>query len=381
MNNKKILGILVIVLVISSVFFIISINEKINGNSVNDETIRVGAILPLSGNLASYGYSSKAGLDLAIKEINDAGGINGKALEVIYEDSEGSSTKGVSSIQKLISENDIKVIIGPVMSSVSLAISPIAENNKVIVITISSSPDISDAGDYIFRNREKATQQSEVLSEFVVKKIGARKIATLYRDDATGKGHVLTFEEYLNNLGVDILASEAYLPGNLDFRTQLLKIKSKNPEVIYIASSPKEVGFILKQARELGIDSQFIGTSGNEGKEVVEIAGKYAEGLIYTIPSGDPRKKEVSEFSEKYNDKYPNGQVELGALLYDSLNIVVKAMNFCNNPKDTDCIKDELYKTQGYGGASGTTSFDSNGDATKEIILKTVKDGEFVVLN
>ncbi len=369
--RKLKLIILVIVLFLILITLVISIfyQSNITGLVVSsNEPIKIGAILPLSGKAASYGQSAQEAIELALE--------NNKNFEIVYEDSQGQPTLGVNAVNKLINFDKVSIILGPIMSSVTLAVAPIAEENKIILITISSNPQITEAGDYIFRNREKASQQSEKIAEFIFKELNIKEIATLYSNDDTGKGHYSTLIKNFEKLGGKILISETYEPTINDFRTQLTKIKNVNPKVIYLAGKPKDVGMILKQARELGINSQFIGTSGSEGKVVIEIAGSAAEGLIYSLPSGDITKKDVADFYKEYKEKCDVCYIELGALFYDSVKIIEKVIEKCG--ENTDCIKQELYKVKDYYGASGKTSFDEYGDATKTVILKTVKDGKFI---
>ncbi len=374
MKKRIWISILIIIIVIIGVIFIIQNNQI----DENQEPIKIGAILPLTGKAAGYGESSKAALELALEEINKEGGVKGRNIEIIYEDTQGQPQIGVNTVNKLITLDGLKVILGPAMSSVTLAVAPIAEENKVILMTVSSSPDITNAGDYIFRNREKTNQQSEKMTDFIFNNLKIKKIATLYMNDDTGKSHHLTLVENFEKLGGTVLISETYEPGALDFKTQLTKIKVLNPKVIHLASKPKDVGMILRQAEELGIETQFVGTSGSEGEEVIELAGVVAEGLVYSLPAGDMNRAEVAEFYQKYKEKYEKGYIELGALFYDSLKIISQVMNACKNPIDTICLKQKLYQIKDYFGASGKTSFDKYGDATKSVILKTIKNGQFV---
>lgn len=372
MDKAIIISVVIIIIIIVAVGIWYGVSRK------PTETIKIGAILPLTGKAASYGESAKAALDLALEEINKEGGTKRRMIELIYEDSQGQPQIGVTAANKLITLDGVKIILGPVMSSVTLAVAPIAEGNKVILISVSSSPDITYAGDYIFRNREKATHQSEKMAEFLFNELGIKEIATLYMNDDTGKGHHSTLVENFEKLGGKILLSETYEPGSVDFRTNLTKIKAVNPKVVHLASKPKDMGLILKQAKELGLEAQFVSTSGGEGKEVIELAGEAAEGLIYTYPSGDPDDFRVADFYRKYEEAYKKGQKEWGALSYDSLKIIAVVIEKCKDPADTTCLKEKLYQVKEYYGASGKTSFDEYGDAKKEVILKTIKNGQFV---
>jgi len=210
------------------------------------EEIKIGVMTPLTGESAKYGQDIKRGYDLATEEINEKGGIQGKKLLLIYEDDEGKPDKAVSAAQKLIQRDKVSVILGALWSSPTLAVAPIAEKNKVVLLSSgSSSPKITDAGDYIFRNEISEAYGAKESAKLYFN-AGFKKIATIYINNDYGIGVRDITKEIYEQLGGVVTTSEAFEQDEKDFRTQLLKIKETNPEAILIVSY-KEAILILKQ--------------------------------------------------------------------------------------------------------------------------------------
>jgi branched-chain amino acid transport system substrate-binding protein len=209
--------------------------------------------------------------------------------------------------------------------------------------------------------------------------LGYKEIAVLYINNEWGVGLKDVFEKEFENLGGKILISEGFEQDAKDFRTQLIKIKAKNPKVIFIPVYYIEAGLILKQAKELGIKAQFLSGDSIEKPEFIEIAGELAEGIIFGAPTYDPESKEslIKNFVDKYQSKFGKKPTVVAAHAYDATNIIALTLEKCE--ENATCIKDELYKIKDFPGVSGKTSFDKNGDAIKEILLKTVKNGQFVL--
>jgi branched-chain amino acid transport system substrate-binding protein len=208
--------------------------------------------------------------------------------------------------------------------------------------------------------------------------LGYKEIAVLYINNEWGVGLKDVFEKEFENLGGKILISEGFEQDAKDFRTQLIKIKAKNPRVIFIPVYYIEAGLILKQAEELGIKAQFLSGDSIEKPEFIEIAGELAKGIIFGAPTYDPESREslIKNFVDKYQSKFGREPAVVAAHAYDATNIIALTLEKCE--ENATCIKDELYKIKDFPGVSGKTSFDKNGDAIKEILLKTVKNGQFV---
>ncbi len=380
MKNKNIWIILIIIITI-----IILTNLLIfrTGYTIKQEdskkVIKIGSIASLTGETGWYGQRVKEGIDLAVEDINSQGGINNKKLEIIYEDSQCDQKQGVSAAQKLINFNHMNIIIGPTCSSVALSVAPITEENKVILITpIASTPKLSYAGDYVFRTKVSGALHGIKMAEFSYNKLNARTASILYINKDNGVGYKDSFNKKFKELGGEIISIDSYEKGEKDFRIQLTKIKHFNPDVFYLAGQASEKA--IKQASELDLNIQIVSAViGNN--ELLEIAGDAAEGLYYTESSFDidDSFRTTQEYQEKYKNKYGKISEIHAANAYDAVILISQAIEKCN--ENTSCIRDYLYSIKDYKGVSGIISFDENGDVDKLLIIKTVKNQEFVVLD
>lgn len=340
--------------------------------------MKIGAILPLTGDIAAYGENCKNGIDLAVDEINSGGGLDGKKVRVVYEDSQGLPQIGVAAIQKLINKDTVSTIIGDVTSGVTLSIAPIANKNKVVILSPgASSPKVTEAGDYIFRNWQSDSLEAEVMAKYALEK-GYGDIAIMYINNDFGKALDETFSKIFVSKGGKILINEAFEQNEKDFRTHLLKIKIFNPQAIYLLSYPQETPLILQQAKELGLNAQFLGVAAFEDGSLIKIAGKLADGVVYTfaIPPSD-EDPTVANFKKNYYSKYSKGPGLTSDTGYDAIKMIVLTIKLGGGFSGDD-IKEGLYKIKDFHGASGIMSFDRNGDVVKPIGLKTVQDGKFV---
>lgn len=343
------------------------------------EIIKIGAMLPLSGDAAQYGEWGKNGISLAADEINSKGGINGNKIEVVYEDDAADPKKGVSAVNKLISIDKVNVLIGPIPSAVTLAIAPICEKNEVVVLSSSSNPTITHSGDYIFRNWPSDDFEGLAMAQYAIK-MKFNRIAVFHINNEYGLGIAKVFKEQYLKLGGSVLITETFMQGSSDMRSLLTKIRSYNPDAIYLIGHTKENGHIVKQARDMDIKSQILGTVGIEGTDFLNIADERAEGVIYTAPAFDPDSQypEVKTYQDAYIIKYGRKSEIFAATAYDALNIIALMIQKYGN--DPDKIKAGLYALKNYPGVSGVTSFDENGDVVKPVIFKTVKNKQYIII-
>ncbi len=332
------------------------------------EKVKVGVILPLTGAQGNYGEGITKGIELALKEVNN--------LEVIYEDEQSETKAAVTAYNKLTDVDGVKIIVGPVLSGSMLGIAPLAEQKKTIILGPTAVANkISDAGDYTFRIREIATGHGKTMAEYAIAK-GWKKGAMLNANAEGTLAYANPFATRYLELGGTLSVQELYDKDSGDARTQLSKIIAAKPEVIYTSGFAKDVGLNMKIARELGYTGPFLTTPAMEDKAFLTAAQGAGEGAIYT--SGfDPNTQQAQEFKQKYATTYndPNFSWFI-ANAYDALKLISKIVEQCN--EDTDCIKQQLYATKNYQGASGTFSFDEKGDVDRPLILMQVKDGGFV---
>ena len=337
--------------------------SKSAGNS-----IKIGSIGPLAGPVAVYGVECKNGIDLAVAEINAAGGVNGQLLEVIAEDDEGNPEKSVSAYKKLVTKDGVKFIIGSLTSGCTQAITQSAQAQKVVQIApAATAPAITDAGNYIFRACFIDPFQGTVGGKFSAENLNAKTAAILYdigNDYSVGLKE--NFVKEFERLGGKVLATESYNTGDKDFNAQITKIKNVTPDVIYLPDYYGTVALIAKQLRAQGISTPIVGADGwdglteNAGEEVLN--GFYSN--HYAIDSdSEAVKKFVAAFKEKYS-KVPNSFAALG---YDSVYMLKDALVKAGKT-DSAAVRDALEATNG-DYVTGHLTFDEKRNPIKSAVM------------
>ena len=340
-----------------------------------EKEIKIGSISPLTGAAASYGEKMTRAIDLAVQEVNEKGGINGKRVVVIHVDDKLEAKDGVTVFKKLTSVDKVSAVLGAVGSSVTLAISPLAENSKIPLITpISSAVSISKAGDFIFRICPSDALQGVIISKWIKEK-GFNNVAILYINNDYGTGLKDKFKEEFTKLGGKVVLEEAFEKESKDMRTQLSKIKTAKVDAIFLPSYMEEAGTALKQIRELKVKAQVFGTDPYHDPKMLEIAGNAADGVLFTDVAS-PSGTVFEDFAKKYKAKYNQDAEVIAAQSYDAAVALLKAIEKAGT--DPVNIKDELYKVK-FSGASGEIEFDQNGDVnTKDFNKFTVKNKAYV---
>jgi len=379
MKNKKLLtGVFIVGLII---LFGISHYTGIGyyvypATPTEPQVVKLGHIAPLTGDVAIYGEWETQGIDLAVEEINAKGGINGRQLVVIHEDDQFDPATMTNALNKLITVDKVPAVIGEPSSTGTLALAPIAERNKVVLISDAAAAiSISNAGEYIYRVFPSNALEGQKLVE-ISSSLNLTDGAILYINNDFGIGLAKEVNDRFVSKGGTISISEGYSPDATDFRTSLTKIKEKNPKAIFLLGYPKDMAMILKQARELGINSQFLAPDTFNDPQILEQAGSAAEGVIFVYPSnGDPAKWQ--QFSDKIKNKYGNTTDVniITAMAYDTTNVLAAAMK---NGFTGSEIKTGLDQIKDYPGVTGNITFDKNGDVVSRLMaVGIVKDGKF----
>ena len=342
------------------------------GNSKSNDIV-IGGIFPLSGAVAVYGVECKNGIDLAIEEINAAGGVNGQKLVLVSEDDEGNPDKTVNAYQKLTSKNNAKIILGSLTSGCTQAITARCQAQTVLQIApAATAPAITDAGDYIFRACFIDPFQGTVGGKFAAENLSCKKAAILFdTGNDYSVGLTENFEKSFIDCGGQIVAKEAYTTNDKDFNAQLTKIKNANPDVVYLPDYYGVVALIAKQLRAKDINCCIVGADGwdgvlgNAGEEVLN--GFYSN--HYAADSTEPAvQKFVSAFNEKY-EKDPNAFAALG---YDSVYLLKDAISKAGTA-DATAVKAALEATDG-NYVTGHLTFDEKHNPVKSaVMLEIVK--------
>lgn len=360
-------------LVLSSLMFF-SCSKKQDSNE-----ILVGYYGSMTGTEATFGISTKEGVQLAIDQVNQAGGINSKKVGMKDYDNQGKPEEARLSVEKLINVDKVYAIIGEVASTRSMAAAPVAQQNKVPMISPSSTnPEVTKKGDYIFRTCFIDPFQGEVMAKFTVNTLKLKKGAIL-RDNKSDYSMGLAdfFQKKFLELGGVIIADEKYASGDVDFKAQLTSLKEKKPDFIFVPGYYTEVGLIARQARDLGIKAPLLGGDGWDSPKLTEIAGDAITGSYFSnhFTAEDPRP-EVVEFITKYKAKFGATPDGLAAAGYDAAMVMFEAMKKAKSLNGPD-LKDAIAGTKDHKGVTGTISLNENRDAVKSAVVLKVEGKVF----
>jgi branched-chain amino acid transport system substrate-binding protein len=343
------------------------------------DEIKIGAVVPLSGSVATYGQSVNTGIKMALDEFNAAGGIKGKKVSLIVADDKGDPSEATNAFNKLIVNDKVTAIIGAVTSGNSQAAAPIAQSMKIPMISPSSTNEkVTQVGDYIFRVCFIDPYQGEVMAQFASKKLKLKKIATLVA--VTGDysiGLNKYFTKTFKSLGGTITTEQSYSEGDQDFNAQLTKIKASKPQAIYIPGYYTDVALIARQARQLGITVPILGGDGYDSPKFHELGGDAVAGSYFTNHySPNDTTATAAGFIKKYQAKYKTLPDAFTALGYDAAKLLLNTVKKVGKA-DPKAIRDTLAKTKKWEGVTGTLSFDNNRNPIKTlVILKQEKDGK-----
>ena len=324
------------------------------------EAYKIGFINHLTGDAAVYGQSMKKGTEVALDEINAAGGIKGVPVEVIYEDDRFSAADARSAFLKLVETDKVPVIMGSGSSTVSLALCPLAQEKKVVQISPASTvPALMDCGEYFFSLMASDTAQAPEWVR-VLEHLGRREAAIMYMNYDYGIGVKGTFVAEMESAGYGVLIAQPFEVGGADFRTEILKVKELNPEVTFIVGSAREAAIVLKQARELGFDTQWVTCVSIVTKEVPELAGKEATEGIMGLRAGSMETSEYRTFAKAFEQKHGVPPTIWADFAYDTTMMVAKAIE--KGGYTADGIKKALFEVGGaYSGASGPKKLNEYG--------------------
>ena len=344
------------------------------------ETIKIGEYASLTGKEAAFGTSSHNGTQLAVEEINAAGGVLGRQIELVTEDDQSKQGEAATIVKKLISRDKVVGILGEVASSRSLEAAPICQAYKVPMISPSSTnPKVTQIGNYIFRVCFIDPFQGTVMAKFAKGTLKLHRVALLTSvSSAYSVGLAKYFKERFLADGGEIAIEQKFTEGDKDFNAQLTAIKAAGVDGIFVPGYYTEAALICKQARELEMTMPLLGGDGWEAPELVEIGGTAVEGCYYSThysPQVDSPKVKafVAKYRARYDNKTPDAMAALG---YDSAGVMADAIRRAGSTEGP-AIRDAIAATSGYEGVTGTTTMDKDRNPTKSAVVIEVKDGQF----
>jgi len=351
------------------------------------EPIKVGTVLRLSIG-AEHGIPSRRGVEMAVAEVNKAGGINGRPVELIVEDEKDSPAASVNAVQKLINVDKVVAIVGPMTSGGMMAAGKTANDAKVVEISpTATTPKLSGYGDYIYRGCSRIDKQAQVLTDYVVKTWKPKSVAILFSNEPYGKGCADLFTKFFEKNGIKVAATESFMRGSRDFKAQLTKIMAANPDMLFIPGYTPETAPAAAQARQLGMKQKILGVYGDMDPVYIQLAGPGAEGHVigveydedYDTPKNKAFKKNYEELVKKNNDPY---NIMFAALHYDAASMLLDGMK--KNGPTSEGIKKYLDNMKDFDGVTGKLSFNKEHDVvragTEGVYIVEVKGGKYVIV-
>jgi len=347
---------------------------------LSQEAIRIGEYASLTGKEAAFGQSSHKGTLLAVEEINAAGGVLGRRIELITDDNQSKQGESATIAKKLIARDKVAAILGEVASMRSLEAAPICQAYRIPMVSPSSTnPKVTEIGNYVFRVCFTDRFQGQALAKFAKDTLKIRRVAVLTSvSSAYSVGLAKYFDERFAADGGLVAIEQRYTEGDKDFNAQLTAIKAAGVEGIFVPGYYTEAALICKQARELGIGIPLFGGDGWEAPELMEIGGEAVEGTYYTThysPQIDVPvvRQFVAKFRARFDGETPDAMAALG---FDSVEVLVDAIRRADSTEGP-AIRDALAATKDFAGVTGTTTIDRDRNASKAAFVLMVKDGHF----
>ena len=368
-------------LLVAGIALLAGCSKSGGGADTAADAIVVGEFASLTGKEAAFGQSSHKGTELAIEELNKAGGVLGRQLRLVAEDNRSTPGESATIAKKLITRDKVVAILGEVASGRSLEAGPIAQAAQIPMISPSSTnPKVTETGDYIFRVCFIDPFQGGLLAGFARNTLKSTRVAIFSDVSAPySMGLAQFFREAYVAGGGQVVSEQKYTGGDKDFKAQLTAIKAAGVDAIMVPGYYTDVGLIVAQARQLGITAPLFGGDGWEAPELLQIAGpKALEGTYYSThfspESTDPlAQKFVAAYKAKYNGETPDAMAALG---YDSAMVLADAITRAGTT-EAPKLRDALAATRDFPGATGVTTLDAKRDASKPAVIITVKDGKF----
>ena len=341
---------------------------------------RVGAYLSLSGEDAAFGKYTQEGIELAVDEINKAGGVKQKPLKVHYEDDKSNPQEATNKVLQLIDRDKSVAILGEVASARSKAGGIIANKKRVPMITPSSThPEVTKVGPFVFRVCFTDDVQAKAGAEFIVKKLGKKRVGLLFAtDDLYSSGLAEDFRQELKKLGGELVVEKGFLKKETNFTTYLNEIKDGKPEIIYAPIYYNQMTLIARQGKAAGLKGEmFAGGDGWDADELLKDSGEELEGAYFTnFYAPDVPWPNSKAFREEYNKRFKHEPSSLAAMGYDAAKVLADAIKRAKGDSP-DAIRQAIQETRDFQGATGTITIDANRNADKPVVIVQIKGKKF----
>ncbi|RMG40735.1 MAG: ABC transporter substrate-binding protein [Candidatus Dadabacteria bacterium] len=341
-----------------------------------DKSVTVGVILPLTGEGAFWGKNARNAITMAVEDVNKAGGINGRPLRVAIEDGRCNGRDSLTAFNKLVTVDRVKVVIGEICSTASMAMAPIAQRKKIVMITpCSEGPGITKVGDYIFRTWSPNNRQGRIMADFTFDQLKIKRVAVLSILNDFGKPLADAFISRFKERGGKITYHAEYSSSSADMRSEVLRIKQSNPGAVYMATYPADGLTALRQIKALKLDVKILGSSGLDTADFYKQAGTLADGMFIPTVIDTTTDEFRRRYSEKFGGSWP-GINSCAGVAYDDMQIIAAALREVgNNPAD---IRSYIAAIKDMPGVSGPISFDAEGNIDMNIEVRVVRGGKLV---
>ena len=343
------------------------------------DTIKIGEYASLTGKEATFGQSAHKGIVMALEEINAAGGVLGRQLELIAEDNQTKAGESATVVKKLITRDKVVALLGEVSSGRSLEAAPIAQGAQVPMIApAATNPKVTEVGDYIFRVCFIDPFQGTVMAKFALEDLKVKRVAIISSvSNAYSVGLAKFFNETFTQGGGAVVVEQRYSEGDKDFRAQLTAVKAAGIEAVFVPGYYTESALIVRQARDLGIAVPFFGGDGWVSDQLLQIGGEALNGCYYSTHfSPEDNSANVQTFVRKFKARWSNETPDaFAALGYDAAYVLTDAIKRAGTT-DGPALRDALAATKNFSGASGVTTIDPNRNATKPATIIAIKDGQ-----
>jgi branched-chain amino acid transport system substrate-binding protein len=349
-----------------------------NAHNNGQQKVVFGAILPMTGSAAQYGEEANQGMQIAIDYLRAPDPSSKYSFTYELQDSESDPKNAEAALLTLKARNDIFAVISEV-SGVVLALAPICEREQLVLMNVGAqNPQIGGAGRFTFSNVNLANVESKQVAEFAFNALSKRRAAVLYAAASYGQGARDVFVRVFSDLGGNVVADTSYPVESTDYRAQISEIIRANPDVVYLPGTTQDMARVLRQTYEMGLHPQWLSYTAFEGQEILALAGKAAEGVIFASAylDWDSATGLQAKFRDAYKAKYEKIPSVYAATTFDGVLILADAVR-AKGPSGS-LVREYLSTMPLFNGASGATQFDQNGTVNKPLIFKTVKGGSFV---
>lgn len=346
----------------------------------SDQVVKIGLSAPLTGDWAEYGNDFKRSVQMVFQRVNRMGGIHGKRVELVISDSRGDPKEAVLIADKFVADHDIVAEIGDFSSSSCMAAAPIYDKAKMTQLSPTSSHmDFTKKGENMFRVVATQGYEGPYNARWAVKDLGKKRLATIYINNDWGVDANKYFTQEARKLGAEVLAEEAFVPGEKDFAAILSKLKRLNLDLIYLPTFYADAAAILNQAKRMHFKPVVMANSSLFSNKTIELGGAAVEGIV--IPanyfSTDPRPA-AQEFTREYRAIYGKVPNQFAALAYDAANLMTASLHRVG-VEDRSKVREGLLALRGFQGATGSISYAEGRDPAKELVRITIKDGKWVL--